>query len=111
MAHGAALASCYPAFTRFTWRSAPDRFARAGRILDPAIEEMDDELAAERSCEAIDAFLHQLGLWTSLEELGVPENEVPDLARQSMVLPDYENNPRVATSEEMEQLITECFRR
>ena len=58
---------------------------------------VDEEEAAERSCDAIDAFLQAIGLWTDLEELGVPEEELPALARQSMVLPDYENNPRVTT--------------
>ena len=34
--HGEALAVTYPEFIRFTWASAPARFAALGRILDPA---------------------------------------------------------------------------
>ena len=72
---------------------------------------MSDEEAAEGSCEAIDTFLRQVGLWTSLEDLEVPEDEIPDLARQSMVLPDYENNPRVTTPDEMRGLLNVSYRR
>jgi len=111
VAHGVALASCYPAFSRYTWPTAVDSFARAGRIFDTALENIGDEEAAERSCDAIDAFLQRVDLWTGLDELEVPENELPDLARQSMVLPDYENNPRVTTPDEMQELVTDCFRR
>lgn len=109
--HGEALAANYPAFTRYTYQSAVDKFATAGRILDPALEGETDEAAAEKSCELIDAFLKEIGMWMSLEDLKVPENEVADLAKQSMVLPDYENNPRVATFDEMNALLQDCYRR
>ncbi len=111
VAHGMALASCYPTFSRFTWPAAIGCFARAGRLFDPALADAPDDEAAERSCDAIDSFLQEIGLWTNLEALGVPENELADLARQSMVLPDYENNPRVTTPEEMQELIAACHRR
>jgi alcohol dehydrogenase class IV len=110
VAHGVALASCYPAFSRFTWPSAVDRFAGAGRIFDPGLAGARDEEAAERCCGAIDAFLQRVGLWTGLEALEVPESELADLARQSMVLPDYENNPRVATLDEMQGVLTASYR-
>jgi alcohol dehydrogenase class IV len=111
VAHGMALASCYPAFSRYTWPAAVDPFAAVGRIFDPSLYDVDDDKAAERSCDAIDAFLERNGLWTSLEELQVPEEEIPDLARQSMVLPDYQNNPRITTADEMLDLLTVCYRR
>jgi len=60
----------------------------------------------------LDGFLKKIGMWMSLEEKGVPEGELPALAKQSMVLPDYENNPRVVESEaEMLELLQQCYRR
>ena len=41
----------------------------------------------------------------------MPEEELSDLAKQSMVLPDYENNPRVATFDEMKALLEKSYRR
>ena len=39
----------------------------------------------------------------------MPEEEIPVLAKASMVLPDYENNPRLATADEMLELIKETY--
>ncbi len=111
VAHGEALALIYPAFTRYTYRSAIKQFATMGRILDPKLEGESDEVAAEKSCEAVDRFLKEVGLWAGFEQKKMPAEELPDLAKQSMVLPDYKNNPRVATDEEMLKLLKDSFRR
>jgi len=111
VAHGVALAVNYPAFTRFTWTSAIPQFAAMGRIFDPGLESESDETAAEKSCDAVDVFLKKIGMWTSLEELNVPEDELEALTKQSMVLPDYTNNPRLATDDEMAEIIRACYRR
>jgi alcohol dehydrogenase class IV len=39
----------------------------------------------------------------------MPEEEIEALAKQSMVLPDYQGNPRVATFEEMIELVKEAY--
>jgi alcohol dehydrogenase len=111
IAHGEALALNYPAFTRYTYAAAVGPFARLGRLLNPELVDVNDETAAAKSCEEMDLFLHKIGLWMNLEEMGVPEDELPALARQSRVLPDYLNNPRVATEDEMLALLQQCFRR
>jgi len=111
VAHGEAVALIYPAFTRYTYSSARERFAEIGRILDPALKGESDETAAGRACERIDALMKNIGLWASLEERRVPQEELSDLAKQSMVLPDYKNNPRVATLDHMRDLLAQCYRR
>jgi len=42
-------------------------------------------------------------------QLDMPEDEIEALARQSMVLPDYEGNPRVANYKEMVELVKEAY--
>jgi alcohol dehydrogenase class IV len=111
VSHGLALALVYPAFMRYTYQSAVKTFATLGRIFDPGLESASDEEAAAKSCDAMDALLKEVGLWTSLEELGMPKEEVEALAKQCMVLPDYENNPRVATFDEMKDLVVKSYRR
>lgn len=105
IAHGEALAIVYPAFTRFTWESAIPQFSKLGRILNPELKSVTDRHAAEKSVEEIDKFLKKIGLWISLKEKGMPENEINALAMQCMVLPDYKGNPRVATEAEMIELV------
>ena len=39
----------------------------------------------------------------------MPVDEIEALARQSMVLPDYQGNPRVANEAEMIELVKEAY--
>jgi alcohol dehydrogenase class IV len=109
--HGESLAIVYPAFTRFTWKSAIAQFSTLARILNPALKTVSNENAAEASVEEMDKFLQKIGLWIGLEEKGMPDSEIEALARQCMVLPDYKGNPRVATSAEMVELVKASYKR
>ena len=109
VAHGESLAIIYPAFTRFTQQSAVFQFAAVGRIFDPSLKSLDDKEAAEKSCEVIDAFIEKIGMSMTLKDANMPEIEIPDLAKAGMVLPDYQGNPRVATAEEMLELIKQAY--
>ena len=112
VAHGEALALVYPAFTRYTWEAAVPQFAALGRLLIRDADGSSDKDLARQSCEEVDGFLRKIGLWMGLEDKGIPEEELPALAKQSMVLPDYESNPRVVESEaEMLELLQQCYRR
>jgi alcohol dehydrogenase class IV len=109
--HGEALAATYPEFTRFTYPYAVEKFATMGRIFDPDLEDESDEAAAERSCEVVDDLMKKIGMWLSLEGLGVSEDEVVAIADHSQVLPDYTNNPRVATRDEIYEMLKNSYRR
>ncbi len=109
VAHGVALAICYPACTRFTLEVAPERFARLGQLL--GVGGSSAREVGAHACQALDDLLRRLGLWTDLASQGVPREELPALARQSMVLPDYENDPHLARPEEMVSLLESCYRR
>jgi alcohol dehydrogenase class IV len=109
VAHGEALAIVYPAFSRFTWKSAIPQFSKLARIFNPDLRGATDNQAAEKSVEEIDKFLKKTGLWINLKEKGMPENELNALAKQCMVLPDYKGNPRVATEAEMVELVKKSY--
>jgi len=109
VAHGEALAILYPACTRFTAESAVKQYAFMARELNPFLEKVSDAEAALESFDAIVTFLKSAGLYKSLKDVNMPESEIEALARQSMVLPDYQGNPRVATFEEMVELVKEAY--
>jgi alcohol dehydrogenase class IV len=110
VAHGVSLAIVYPAFARFTWQAAVPQFARLARLLDPSLAaSASDAQAAGKASRLIEILLESIGLRLGLADFGVPESELPALARQSMVLPDYQGNPRVATLGEMEALVRESY--
>jgi alcohol dehydrogenase len=108
VAHGASLAVVYPAFTRYTLAAAIPQFAAVGRILNPELLAVSGEDAAAQCCVEIDLLLQRIGLWMGLESLGVPAAEFDALAEQSLTLPDYRNNPRMATREEIRIVLDEC---
>jgi len=109
VAHGESLAIVYPAFARFTWKSAIPQFSKLARVFNLNLKSVTDEQAAEKSVEEIDKFLKRIGLWISLKEKGMPESEIEALAKQCMVLPDYKGNPRVASKEEMIELVRQSY--
>ena len=111
VAHGAGLAALYPAFTRFTFASAVEKFAAVARIFNPRLDRKTDRQAAEACCAEVDAFLRKIGMWVSLKSLGVPKEEVPRIAADGQVLSDYKNNPRVATLEEMLEMLSASYER
>ena len=109
VAHGEALAILYPACTRFTARVAEEPYAFMARAINPELENVPEREAAGEAHTEIVRFLKSLGLYKGLREVNMPEDEIEALAKQSMVLPDYEGNPRVATAEEMVELVKEAY--
>jgi len=107
--HGEALAVMYPEFMRYTFASNPGKFATIGRLLDPQLETEPDEVAAEKSCEAMDEFLRKIGMYFTLEDLKVPQPELPAIADDSVKLPDYTANPKVATRDEILDMLNKRF--
>jgi alcohol dehydrogenase class IV len=111
ISHGQSLAVFYPEFTRFTWPKAVKKFAALGRILDAALLHENDEKAAEASCNAIDGFLKKIGLWIDFKSLNVSKEEIRIIADHGQVLGDYKNNPRIASIEEMYEMLIRCYER
>jgi alcohol dehydrogenase class IV len=109
--HGESLAVTYPEFTRFTYPYAVKKFAEMGRIFDPALRETSDEEAARQSCEVLDRFMQKIGMWLGLKGLGASLEDVVAIADNSRVLPDYKNNPRIASRDEIYEMLTKGYDR
>lgn len=109
--HGQALAIIYPQFTRYTYKWAIEKFATVGRILDPELNGLSDEEAAKEACLAIDDFLKKLDLWIGFKDVNVTKEEIRQIANCGQVLGDYLNNPRVATIDEMYEILINCYER
>lgn len=111
VSHGQALAIIYPEFTRYTWKSAISKFAAVGRIFNKDLVNETDEVAAEQACVEIDNFLKKINLWIGFKDLNVSKDEIKEIADRGQVLGDYLNNPRVATIDEMHELLLKCYER
>jgi alcohol dehydrogenase len=109
--HGESLVLTYPEFTRFTYPYATARFAEMGRIFKPELKSGSDDFVAEKSCEEIDQFLKKIGMWLSLKGLGATMDDVVEIADNSRVLPDYKNNPRIASRDEIYEIPVKAYDR
>lgn len=109
VAHGESLALVYPACTKFTYASAERQYGKMARILNPSLESISESDAAKASVEEVEKLLQSIELYKKLRDVNMPENEIDALADQCMVLPDYKGNPRVATREEMVELVQESY--
>jgi alcohol dehydrogenase class IV len=58
----------------------------------------------------LENFLERIGMLTCFEDLGVPASELKELAEASLVLPDYKNHPKVATQDEVYELLKRSCR-
>jgi len=108
--HGEALAVFYPEFMRYTYKSALRKFADLGRIFNCELEDVSNEKAAEKSCEEVDKFLKKIGMSFTLKDLKVLEEELPAIADDSIKLPDYLVNPRIATRDEIYKMLKRSYR-
>lgn len=109
VAHGQSLAVTYPEFTRYTYKYAEKKFAMVGRIFNPDLNSVSDAVAAIKCCEEIDSLLKKIDLWISFKDLNISKEEISSIADDGQVLPDYKNNPRVATIEEMHDMLMKCY--
>jgi len=109
VAHGEALAVVYPAILRYTWSSAPEKFAAVSRIFNPELIEADRKEAAEQLSVVLEIFLERIGLQPTLKALKIPEEELRRLAQASLVLPDYKSHPKVACLTDVESILTESY--
>jgi alcohol dehydrogenase class IV len=60
---------------------------------------------------AIDDFLKKIDLWIDFKSLGVTGDEIRSIAACGQVLGDYKNNPRIASLDEMRELLESCWER
>jgi alcohol dehydrogenase class IV len=108
-AHGRALASVYRACLEFTFESSVSKCAALARLLDPNLEEARSSDAAALCPSLMQEFLGRIGLTCSLRDFGISTDDIPALAKQSMVLPDYTNNPKVPVLGDIVEIITASF--
>jgi alcohol dehydrogenase class IV len=110
IAHGQSLAVNYPAFARLTWKKAIPPFAQLARILDARLMDAPDRKAAAAAPGLIKDFLRKIGMSYRLRDFAVRQKDLPALAKQCMVLPDYKNNPYLIRDvQAMTTYLTECF--
>ena len=108
--HGESLAIMYPEINRLTWKYAIPKYATVGRLFNPNLENETDEVAAEKACDEMDSFLKEIGMWSDLEEKNVTKNQLEAIAQDSMKLRNYTLHPKVASFDEVYNLLEKSYK-
>lgn len=109
--HGESLAVVYPEFVQITKSHAVEKFAAMTRILAPEFAHASDEEAVDASGDVIDNFLKKIDMWISFESLNVPKEQLKEISDHCHDLPDYSNNPYVASIDEIYAILGKSYKR
>jgi 4-hydroxybutyrate dehydrogenase len=99
MHHGLANALCLPAVLDFNRTASTMRIARIARIL--GVKGKDVETLAFECSGKVRALRKQVGLPSGLGEVGITEEQLPELASLAFSDACHSMNPRVCTKEDM----------
>jgi alcohol dehydrogenase class IV len=107
--HGVANSLLMPHVFRFNLPAMPERYAGIARALGCA-EAGGEGPTAEAGLERLTALSRACGIPQRLRDVGVPEADLPRLAREAMkVTRLLDNNPRAMTADEAERIYREAY--
>jgi len=101
ISHGVANTLMLPRIMEYNLPGALEKFAVVAEVMGENTEGLSVRDAAILAVEAVDVLIEDCGIATGLEELGIPEEDFPEMARVAMtVARPLENNPRKVTLED-----------
>lgn len=105
--HGQGLAVIHPVYYRHIYKSGLPKFVRfAKNVWGINGEGKDDEALAMEGINALSAFIKEIGLPTTLKELGVKKDELKEIADSCGI---SQGSYKVMTHEEILQIFEECY--
>jgi alcohol dehydrogenase class IV len=112
VAHGLSNAMLLPVVTSFSAESAVHRYADCARALGVAADSDSDSQAAPKLVKAIFERNAELEV-PSPKKYGIAQSEyfqaIPTMAAQALASGSPQNNPRIATAKEIEDLYREAW--
>ena len=104
--HSEGLAALYIPIMKFTYLSAPQKFAMIAKTMGANIDGLSIEEAAASSMECVSRLLTRLDMTPTLKDFGVTEDKLDWLTANALKTMNFpiENNPRVPTSEEIKEI-------
>ncbi|MDO9229509.1 MAG: iron-containing alcohol dehydrogenase [Syntrophales bacterium] len=110
ISHGLANTIMLPRVMAFNLPGAQEKFVDIAEIMGEIVDDLPLREAAYLSVEAVEALIEDCGIFTTLEELEIPEADFPELAKVAMtVARPLANNPCKMTPEEMIEIYQECY--
>lgn len=107
--HGLANALLLPHVLRWNGKVCPDRFRNMGREFGLDMDNLKDEEAVEKVCDAVDKLARSVGIPKTLKEIGIPYDALETLATQAINDVCTPGNPREVTKEDILALYKEAY--
>ncbi len=91
--HGPAVGATLGAFMEYNWIGRPNKFRRVAKAMGVDVEGLPDREACLLGAEAVYELAEDIDI-PSLADLGVIEDDIPNLAREAFNDPQTPGNPR-----------------
>jgi alcohol dehydrogenase class IV len=110
VSHGLANTVMLPHGMSFNLPGALEKFAIIADIMGEVIDDLPLREAAYLAVEAVQSLIEDCGVYTTLEDLNIPEEDFPEIAKLAMtVTRPLENNPRKVTIEDAIEIYGEAY--
>ncbi|GHA18977.1 alcohol dehydrogenase [Devosia pacifica] len=109
-AHGLGVALMLPYALQFNRRYVAEEIATVGQLMGFANPNDQTDAAVDRAIDGIAAVIAEIGIPTSLEEIGIESKNLPWIAEQALGAHRLiKNNPRPVDRAGMDQLVAAAF--
>jgi alcohol dehydrogenase class IV len=108
--HGSALAVFAPEVMEFNRLAVPEKFVKIAIAMGERVKGLSIREASRKAIDAVEKLINELKLPKSLKELGVKEEDLPEIARKAMETVEYEGNPRRASYEDILSIVRKCYK-
>lgn len=110
VSHGLANTVMLPHVMSFNLPGALEKFAVIAEAMGEIVDDLPLREAAFLAVDAVQAIIEDCGVYTTLEDLNIPEEDFPELAKVAMtVTRPLENNPRKVTVEDAIEIYGEAY--
>ena len=107
--HGEAIAAYTTAVMRYNLEAVPQRYADVAEAMGVNTSDLSTEEAAMESVEAVERLIDQVDLPSSLRELGVAEDDLPEIAEKSLDTIEIHDNPRDADADDLLEIARDAY--
>jgi len=110
VSHGLANTIMLPHVMAFNLPGALEKFVVIAEVMGEVIDNLPLREAAYFAVEAVQSLIEDCGVYTTLEDLNIPEEALSELAEVAMtVVRPLENNPRKMTIEDAIEIYGEAY--
>ena len=110
VSHGLANTVMLPHVMYFNLPGALEKFAVIAEAMGENVEDVPLRESAYFAVEAVQSLIEDCGIYTTLEDLNIPEEDFPEIAKVAMtVTRPLENNPRKVTIEDAIDIYGEAY--